>query len=70
MTRALITGISGQDGAHLADFLLEKGYRVCRLLRRSSSEQLPRIEHIRERLTLLHGDLLDQSSLLRVLQQS
>jgi GDP-D-mannose dehydratase len=48
----------------------KKGYRVYGLLRRASSEQLPRIEHIRERLTLLHGDLLDQSSLVRVLEQT
>jgi GDPmannose 4,6-dehydratase len=62
--------MSGQDGSHLADFLLDKGYRVCGLLRRSSSEQLGRIEHIRDRLTLRHGDLLDQTSLVRVLEQA
>src|SRR5689334_21957366 len=70
MPTALITGISGQDGSHLADWLLEQGYRVCGLLRRCSSDHLPRLEHIRDRLTLLPGDLLDQTSLVRVLEQA
>ncbi len=70
MPTALLTGISGQDGSHLADLLLEKGYRVCGMLRRSSSQHLHRIEHIRDRLLLLSGDLLDQTSLVRVLEQA
>ena len=61
--RALITGITGQDGSHLADLLLEKGYDVHGMVRRSSTETFDRIEHIRDRITLHTGDLLDQRSL-------
>ncbi len=61
--RALITGITGQDGSYLADLLLEKGYEVHGMVRRSSTETFDRIEHIRDRLTLHTGDLLDQRSL-------
>ncbi len=68
--RALITGITGQDGSYLAEFLLEQGYEVFGLLRRSSSPHLDRIEHLRESIRFLGGDLLDQSSLVRVLQES
>jgi GDPmannose 4,6-dehydratase len=63
MPRALITGITGQDGSYLAELLLEKGYEVHGLVRRSSTERFDRIDHIRERLVLHQGDLLDQRSL-------
>ncbi len=66
--RALITGITGQDGSHLAEFLLEQGYEVHGMVRRSSSEKFERIEHIRDRLTLHQGDLLDQRSLVDTLR--
>jgi GDPmannose 4,6-dehydratase len=62
--RALITGITGQDGSYLADLLLEKGYEVHGLVRRSSTERFERIEHVRDRLTLHQADLLDQRSLV------
>lgn len=60
---ALITGITGQDGSYLAEFLLEKGYKVYGLTRRTSTVNNERIEHIQEKIELLQGDLLDQSSL-------
>ena len=66
--RALITGITGQDGSHLADLLLEKGYEVHGMVRRSSSEAFGRLEHIRDDLILHTGDLLDQRSLVDVLR--
>lgn len=65
---AFITGITGQDGSYLADLLLEKGYDVHGLVRRSSTEKLDRIEHIREKITLHQGDLLDQNSLVSALR--
>jgi GDPmannose 4,6-dehydratase len=67
--RALITGISGQDGSYLADLLLEEGYEVFGLTRRLSASNYWRIEHILDRLTLIPGDLLDQLSLIRVLER-
>jgi GDPmannose 4,6-dehydratase len=60
---ALITGITGQDGSYLAELLLEKGYDVHGMVRRASTEKYDRIEHIRDRITLHQGDLLDQRSL-------
>ncbi len=66
--RALITGITGQDGSYLAEFLLERGYQVHGMVRRSSTERFDRIEHIRDRLTLHQGDLLDQRSLVDTLR--
>ncbi len=66
--RALITGITGQDGSYLADFLLEEGYEVHGLVRRSSTERFERIEHLRDRITLHQGDLLDQRSLVDALR--
>lgn len=66
--RALITGITGQDGSYLAEFLLEKGYEVHGLVRRLSSENHKRLESFRDRLTLHTGDLLDQRSLVDVLR--
>jgi GDPmannose 4,6-dehydratase len=69
MPITLITGITGQDGSHLAELLLAKNYQVCGMVRRSSTENFQRIEHLRERLTLYQGDLLDQTSIARVLEQ-
>jgi GDPmannose 4,6-dehydratase len=66
--RALITGITGQDGSYLADLLLEKGYEVHGLVRRSSTERFERIEHLRDRVTLHQADLLDQRSLVDALR--
>jgi GDPmannose 4,6-dehydratase len=63
MKKALITGITGQDGSYLAEFLLEKGYRVYGMVRRSSSQHFDRIRHIFDRVELVEGDLTDQSSL-------
>ena len=68
--RALITGVTGQDGSYLAEFLLEKGYEVFGVVRRSSSETVGRIAHIRERVVLLPGDLLDANSLTSAIEQS
>jgi len=67
--KALITGITGQDGSYLADLLLEKGYEVYGMVRRSSTENFERINHIRDRVTLVHGDLLDQFSILRIVDE-
>jgi GDPmannose 4,6-dehydratase len=68
MKRALITGITGQDGSYLADFLLEKGYDVHGVVRRSSTENFDRIAHVSERLRLHQADLLDQPSIVEVLR--
>jgi GDPmannose 4,6-dehydratase len=65
---ALITGITGQDGSHLAELLLEKGYEVHGMVRRSSTEKFERIEHLRDRITLHQADLLDQRSLVDALR--
>jgi GDPmannose 4,6-dehydratase len=66
--KALITGITGQDGSYLAELLLEKGYEVHGLVRRSSSFNTWRIDHVREQLALHYGDLVDQNSLVRTLE--
>ncbi len=66
--RALITGITGQDGSYLAEFLLDQGYEVHGMVRRSSTEKFERIDHIRDRVTLHQGDLLDQRSLVDTLR--
>jgi GDPmannose 4,6-dehydratase len=68
--RALITGITGQDGSYLAELLLDKGYEVHGMVRRSSTERFERIEHLRDRLTLHQGDLLDERSLVDALRAS
>ncbi len=65
--KALITGITGQDGSYLAELLLDKGYEVYGVVRRSSTETHERIEHIRERINLVQGDLLDEISLVRMM---
>jgi GDPmannose 4,6-dehydratase len=70
MPSALITGITGQDGSYLADFLLGRGYEVWGMVRRSSTESYDRIEHIRDRITLIQGDLLDQPSLMAAIEQA
>ncbi len=67
--RAFITGITGQDGSYLAELLLEKGYEVVGMVRRSSMPNLGRISPIMDRITLVNGDLLDQVSLLHLLQE-
>lgn len=66
---ALITGITGQDGSHLAELLLEKGYRVVGMVRRTSTVRFDRIRHIQDRLTLVPGDLLDEVSLIHLLRE-
>jgi GDPmannose 4,6-dehydratase len=68
MPSALITGITGQDGSYLAELLLEKGYEVHGMVRRSSTEKFDRIEHLRDRITLHQADLLDHRSLVDALR--
>lgn len=70
MKRALITGITGQDGSYLAEFLLTKGYEVYGMVRRSSTIHSERISHIQDRLKLIQGDLLDQNSLIEAIRVS
>ena len=70
MKRALITGITGMDGSHLADFLLDKGYEVFGMERRTSTKNRVNTSHLENKITFLMGDLTDQSSLFRVLEQS
>ena len=67
--RALITGITGQDGSYLAELLLEQGYEVFGTVRRASTENFTRIEHLRGTVELVHADLLDQLSLITLLQR-
>ena len=68
MPTALITGITGQDGSYLAELLLEKGYRVIGMLRRSSSVNFERIDHIRDDIELAQGDLIDGASMVNLLR--
>jgi len=68
--RALITGITGQDGSYLAEFLLEKGYEVTGMVRRSSVEKFDRIAALQDRITIRQADLLDQYSLTKLIEQS
>lgn len=70
MKKALITGITGQDGSYLAEFLLSKGYKVYGITRRTSTISLERIKHIQDKVVLLQGDLLDQTSLSAALLES
>ncbi len=67
---ALVTGITGQDGSYLAEFLLSKGYKVYGMVRRSSSENFDRIEHLRDKVELRQGDLLDQLSLINLIEET
>src|SRR5271157_5338152 len=66
--RALITGVTGQDGSYLAEFLLDKGYEVVGMVRRSSTLNFERIAHIQDRVTIVPADLLDEMSLIAVLR--
>jgi len=68
--RALITGVTGQDGSYLAELLLEKGYRVVGMVRRASTENFERIAHLRDKLELRQADLLDQLSLIDLLREA
>ena len=68
MKTALITGVTGQDGSYLADLLLEKGYRVVGMVRRSSTEKSERIEHLRDKIEIRQADLLDQLSLISLIE--
>jgi len=67
--RALITGITGQDGSYLADLLLEKGYQVYGMVRRASTENFERINHIRDKIFLVQADLLDQLSMINLIDE-
>ncbi len=69
MPTALITGVTGQDGSYMADFLLAKGYNVIGMVRRSSTVRFERIHHIQDDITILQGDLHDQSSLVDLIEQ-
>ena len=69
MKKALITGITGQDGSYLAEFLLEKGYRVAGIVRRSSTERFERIDHIKNKIELKQADLLDQLSIIDAIKE-
>ena len=66
--RALITGITGQDGSYLAEFLLEQGYEVFGLVRRTSTINFSRLENVQDQITLVGGDMLDQTSLEETLR--
>ncbi|MBC8160070.1 MAG: GDP-mannose 4,6-dehydratase [Roseiflexaceae bacterium] len=68
--RALITGITGQDGSYLAEFLLAQGYDVIGMIRRSSTVNFERIRHIQEKITLISGDLLDEVSMINMLREN
>ena len=68
MKKALITGITGQDGSYLAELLLSKGYQVTGMVRRASTETFDRINHIKDRISLVQGDLLDQFSLVKLME--
>src|SRR5262245_63481714 len=67
---AFITGITGQDGSYLAELLLSEGYRVCGMVRRSSTDTFQRIDHIRDKIELFQADLLDQTSIAGVLAET
>ncbi len=66
--RALITGVTGQDGSYLAEFLLGQGYEVCGMVRRSSTVNFERIAHIQDRISIVAGDLLDEVSMINILR--
>ncbi|MCK4977621.1 MAG: GDP-mannose 4,6-dehydratase, partial [Anaerolineales bacterium] len=69
MPTALITGITGQDGSYLADLLLSKGYEVVGMVRRSSTVTFQRVQHIQNEITIIQGDLHDQSSLIDIVEK-
>ena len=68
MKKALITGITGQDGSYLAEFLLDQGYEIFGMVRRSSTVTFERIAHLQDRITMVYADLLDQASMIEVLR--
>lgn len=68
--RALITGITGQDGSYLADLLLDKGYEVYGMVRRASTESFERITHIRDKIKFVQADLLDQLSIINIIEET
>lgn len=70
MPTALITGITGQDGSYLAEYLISKGYKVYGMVRRASTETFHRIEHLKSKISILQGDLLDQLSLMHAIEES
>ncbi len=70
MKTALITGITGQDGSYLGELLLEKSYKVFGMVRRSSTENFERIEHLRDQIKLRQGDLLDQLSIIKMIEET
>lgn len=67
--RALITGITGQDGSYLAEFLIQQGYQVIGMVRRSSTLNFERIEHIQDQLAIVSGDLMDQASIVNIIEK-
>src|SRR5829696_8354614 len=67
--RALITGVTGQDGSYLAELLLDKGYEVIGMVRRSSTVNFERIAHLQDRITIVPGDLLDEVSMISILRE-
>ena len=67
--QALITGVTGQDGSYLAELLLEKGYEVLGMVRRSSTVNFERIAHLQDKITFVPGDLLDEISMIHILQE-
>lgn len=67
--KALITGVTGQDGSYLSDFLLEKGYEVYGMVRRSSTENFERISHIRDKINFVQADLTDQGSIIKIIDE-
>ena len=69
MPTAFITGVTGQDGSYLAEFLIQKGYNVIGMVRRTSTVNFHRIAHIQDNLTLVPGDLLDEISLIHILEE-
>ena len=69
MPTAIVTGVTGQDGSYLADFLLCKGYTVIGMVRRSSTVTFGRIEHIQDQMEIVQGDLHDQSSLVSLVEE-
>ena len=69
MPTALITGVTGQDGSYLAQFLLEQGYKVIGMVRRTSTVNFDRIQHLQDKIEIVQGDLLDQMSLIGILQE-
>ena len=69
MKKAIITGITGQDGSYLAELLLEKGYHVVGMVRRASTEKFERIEHVRDQIEIQQADLLDELSLINLVKE-